>query len=72
MTNTNIKTRKVRIKVLINEEGDYCGMGWQDAGEKDRDDTIYESIAGLNVREYWITAQVPLPGRAEEIEGSVE
>ncbi len=60
-TDTSIRTRKVRIKVLINEEGEYCGMGWQDAGEKDPDDTIYESIAGLVTREYWLTADIPIP-----------
>lgn len=69
---TNTRYRKVRIKVLINELGEYCGMGWQDAGEKDPDDTIYESISGLNVREYWITADVPIPANAEEIQGGVE
>lgn len=70
--NTNIRTRKVRLKVLINELGEYCGMGWQEAGEKDPDDTIYESVAGLNVREYWITAEVPIPDAATEIAGSIE
>ena len=72
MTITNIKHRKVRIKVLINELGEYCGMGWQDAGETDPDDTIYESISGLNVRAYWITADVPIPTNAEEIKGTIE
>lgn len=47
-------------------------MGWQEAGEKDPDDTIYESVAGLNVREYWITAEVPIPDAATEIAGSIE
>lgn len=71
--NTNTRTRKVRIKVLINEEGDYCGMGWQNANEKDPDDTIYESISGLVTREYWLTADLPIPDtKAPEIAAEIE
>lgn len=54
---------KVRIKVLIDSKGHYCGYGWQDAADKDPDDTLYDAIGfdGSPVQEYWITADLPLP-----------
>lgn len=67
-----MKTQRVRIKVAINGEGQYCGIGWTTAKESDPNDTIYESITGDIVREYWITADVPVPTTADEIKGSIE
>ena len=39
---TNIRTQKVRIKILIAPSGHYIGYGWQGDGDKDPDDTLYE------------------------------
>jgi len=60
-------TQKVRIKVLIDDTGNYCGYGWRGASDKEPDDTIYEVIEGYPSKAYWITAELPIP-TTEEVE----
>lgn len=62
---------QVRIKVLINAEGDYCGYGYSNAKSNDLDDTLYEVVSGLAGREYWLTADLALPA-PEEVSADVE
>lgn len=65
--------QKVRIKVLIDDKGNYCGYGWLDAGEKDPDDTLYDVIESLCTKAYWITAELPIPSaEIVEAEATVE
>lgn len=53
---------KVRIKLAINTEGNWCAMGWQGMGDQDANDTIYESVYQEgSLMEYWIEAEVPVP-----------
>lgn len=71
--NTNIRTQKVRVKVLLGASGNYLAYGWKDAGDKEPDDTLYDSIEELQTREYWITAELPLPcADAEEFKAEIE
>ena len=66
-------TQKVRVKVLIGPSGDYCAYGWQGASDKDPDDTIYEVITEFGAREYWLTADVPIPNAdTSEIQAVIE
>ncbi len=53
--------QKVRIKVLIDDTGNYCGYGWRGAGEKEPDDTLYSVIESLTTKAYWITADIAIP-----------
>ncbi len=54
---------KIRIKLAINTEGNWCAMGWQGMGDQDANDTIYESVHQEgSLMEYWIEADVPVPG----------
>lgn len=54
-------TQKVRIKVLIDDTGNYCGYGWRGADDKEPDDTLYSVIESLTTRAFWITADLPIP-----------
>lgn len=57
---------QVRIKVLIDSEGHYCGYGYSSAESRDLDDTIYESVpVNGPVQEYWLTADLPVPSAIE-------
>jgi hypothetical protein len=70
---TNMQTQRVRIKVLIDDSGNYCGYGWRGAGEKDPDDTLYEVIEGLATKAYWIIADLPIPTtEVREVDAVVE
>ena len=55
---------KVRIKLLVDASGKYCGYGYHEMGDTDQDDTLYDAVGidGGPVQEYWLTADVPLPG----------
>lgn len=57
-------TQKVRIKVLIDDTGNYCGYGWRGASNKEPDDTLYSVIESLTTKAYWITAEIPIPDNA--------
>ncbi len=73
MSENNIKKQKIRIKVLIAPSGDYMAHGWRGASNTDPDETLYSCIEDMGGREYWITAELPIPNApAEEIEGSIE
>lgn len=62
---------KVRIKVLIDAEGNYAGYGFTNARSLELDDTIYEAVpVNGPVQEYWLTADLPLPS-AIEVEATV-
>ncbi|WP_161967689.1 hypothetical protein [Fimbriiglobus ruber] len=52
---------QVKIKVLINSDGKYCGYGYEGAKPKDLDDTLYEVVYGGQLKEYWLTADLPVP-----------
>lgn len=68
-----MRTQKIRIKVLIGSSGNYLGYGWQGASDKDPDDTLYDGIDELQTKEYFLTAELPIPGSApEEIAATVE
>lgn len=70
---TNIRTQKVRIKVLIASNGNYIGHGWQGASDKDPDETLYSCVEELHTKEYWIVAEIPIPGsEPETVEGNIE
>ena len=56
-----MKIQKVRIKVLIDDTGNYCGYGWKGASDKEPDDTLYSVIESLTTKAYWITAEIPIP-----------
>lgn len=59
-------TQKVRIKLLINEVGEYTGYGWKDAKSSEINDTIYDAVEGRILKEYWLEAEVPIPSAAIE------
>ena len=68
-----MKTQKVRIKVLIGASGRYTGYGWQGMNDKDPDDTLYEGMNDVNFKEYFLIADVPIPGAdAEEIAAKID
>lgn len=68
-----MKTQKIRIKVLIGSSGNYLGYGWQDMSDKDPDDTLYDGVEDLHTKEYFLTAELPIPGSApEELVATVE
>ena len=56
-----MKTQKVRIKVLIDSAGNYCGYGYKDAHAKDIDETLYDVVDGPNMTAHWITVDIPIP-----------
>lgn len=62
---------QVRIKVLVSAEGDYCGYGYNKAKSNELDDTLYEVVFGHPTKEYWLTADLPLPQQTE-VEAVVE
>lgn len=62
-----MKTQKIRIKVLIDGVGHYCGYGWDGATSNAIDETLYEVIDGPAMKEYWLEAEVPIPEIAPEI-----
>lgn len=58
--------QKIRIKVLIGSSGNYVGYGWQGASDKDMDDTLYDAVEDLQTKEYFLTAELPVPGSTPE------
>ena len=54
-------TQKIRIKLLIDATGNYCGYGWKDASSADINETLYDVIDGPAMKEYWLVAEVPIP-----------
>lgn len=68
-----MKIQKIRVKVLIGPSGDYIAHGWLGALEKDPDETLYNCNEELGAKEYWLTAELPIPqGEAPEVEAQVE
>lgn len=57
---------QIRIKVLINAEGQWAGYGWKGASDRDADDTLTECVPYEGaMQEYWLTADIPVPEAIE-------
>lgn len=53
---------KIRIKMAINSEGEWCAYGWQGMNDSDPNDTLYECVPAEGcLMEHWIIADVPIP-----------
>lgn len=61
------KTVRVRIAVIVDDEGDYCSAGWKCRNnDLTTDEDLISSAfdgdcTGLNTRIYFIEADLPLP-----------
>ena len=65
---------KVRCRMMMNAQGKWAVYGWTGASDDDCDSVLYDMMGGEetnSARQFWITAEVPLP-QSVEIEGKLE
>jgi hypothetical protein len=70
------QTQRVRVKLLINSQGEWVAYGWSGAGDDDPDGVLYDMMSDKDTdyaHTVFLTAEVPLPARAEfEVRAQVE
>lgn len=56
------KTVRVRIAVVVDDEGHYCSAGWDLTTDEDLISNAFDGdCTGINTRIYFIEADLPLP-----------
>lgn len=69
------ETTRIRIKVLVNSDGEYAAYGFDgaDVGVLDEvlDDMMSEKDSA-SAREFWVTADIPMPQPIEIAASTVE
>jgi hypothetical protein len=64
-----MRTEKIRVRVLINKDGQWAAYGWKGASPGDEEDTLYVCLQEYDVttsRMVDLTAEIPVP-EIEEI-----
>ena len=64
-----MKTEKVRVRILINKDGEWAAYGWKGASPGDEEDTLYDCLQAYDIgvsRILDLVAEVPVPD-VEEI-----
>jgi hypothetical protein len=69
----SVKTRRVRIKVIMNSEGQWGSYSWHNCTDDEPDEVPYDMMGEndiLTARVFWVNADLPLPPDAIEVDAS--
>lgn len=66
-----MKTVRVRIAVVMTEDGNWVAEGWKHGEDQDFIDLATEHLCETPIARYWLTAELPIPETAE-VEAQVE
>ena len=69
------KTTRVRIKILVNGKGEYAAYGFDAVQNDEADEVLYDMMCSKDTataREFWVTADIPIPQPVEVTAATVE
>lgn len=69
-----MKTKKIRIAVAVDGNGDWSAVGWSGADPAEVRGIVLEGVSGAAEEHIvWVVAEVPIPEQSSlDIEGTVE
>lgn len=72
-----MKTKRVRIAVAMNEDGEWYAYGWRDNSNTPNEEAdgvkaskAEEALTGVNITTHFVEADIPIP-ESTTIEGTV-